>query len=92
MAVCGAEVPKMEMMEEGFLMNWLSWLAKVPAMKEPRNTVMTWHHVSAGAGGRGQDAHFRPPYTHMQNSGTMQAIMQVSHTHAHAAAPTWKVK
>jgi len=25
----------------GLLMNWSSWLAKVPAMKEPRNTVMT---------------------------------------------------
>lgn len=32
----------------GSLMNWSSWLAKVPAMKEPINTVMTWR----GRGGR----------------------------------------
>ena len=25
----------------GSSMNWSSWLAKVPAMKEPRNTVIT---------------------------------------------------
>lgn len=29
----------------GSSMNWSSWLAKVPAMKEPRNTVMTCNRV-----------------------------------------------
>jgi hypothetical protein len=31
-------------------MNWSSWLAKVPAMKEPRNTVMTWQAQSSQSG------------------------------------------
>jgi hypothetical protein len=41
MAVWGAEVPKMVMMEPGSEMNCFIWLAKVPAMKEPRKRVMT---------------------------------------------------
>lgn len=39
----------------GSLMNWSSWLAKVPAMKEPRNTVMTCGMRGKQEGGEGRE-------------------------------------
>lgn len=57
----------------GSSMNWFSWLAKVPAMNDPRNTVMTCITACAAAAcmcsegmcprGEGRRAGGRPPPT-----------------------------
>jgi hypothetical protein len=41
MDVSGAAVPRILMAEAGWLIHWLNWVKKEPAMKEPKKTVTT---------------------------------------------------